>query len=231
MVRDPFGISDQNDRIRETRCGESPLCFKNISSTIACSIWEPEPGLLMLAIHLRPPGASVTQEINLINNGNRLNGSNGAGGGHGRGLRPPEATFPQTLLKEANGQECRGSSELRIGLVLPGEHPQQRPDRLDITGLSIDPLAREVKAGEIEVSLTAREFDLLYFLARHQGHVFTRSHLLYTVWGPDFYGDESTVTVHISRLRRKLNHNTNHLDLIQTVWGVGYKFCPPNERG
>ena len=74
--------------------------------------------------------------------------------------------------------------------------------------------------------LTVKEFDLLWLLARHPHQVFSRTQLLNQIWGYEFYGDESTVTVHIRRLREKIESNPSEPTYIQTVWGVGYKFEP-----
>ena len=94
-------------------------------------------------------------------------------------------------------------------------------------GLSLDPRSRSVSVDGEGVSLTAKEFDLLSFLLRHPRQVFTRQQLLDKVWGYEFYGDESTVTVHVRRLREKLEPNPSKPSYIQTVWGVGYKFEAP----
>lgn len=93
-------------------------------------------------------------------------------------------------------------------------------------GLSIDPLRRTVRLGDQTPVLTAREFDLLWLLASHPQQVFTREQLLNRVWGYEFYGDDSTVTVHIRRLREKIEQDPSSPAYIQTVWGVGYKFEP-----
>ena len=74
------------------------------------------------------------------------------------------------------------------------------------------------------MTLTAKEFDLLWFLARHPRQVFTRSQLLDHVWGYEFDGDSSTVTVNIRRLREKIERSPSQPDHLLTVWGVGYKF-------
>ena len=74
--------------------------------------------------------------------------------------------------------------------------------------------------------LTAREFDLLFFLARHPGQVFSRDQLLDNVWDYEFPGDASTVTVHIRRLRSKVENDPSRPRNLKTVWGVGYKFEP-----
>jgi len=95
---------------------------------------------------------------------------------------------------------------------------------LVFAGLMVDPRSRTVRVGEAEANLTATEFDLLYELARHPGQVFTREQLLDRVWDEEFYGDASTVTVHIRRLRQKIEPEPDNPTWVQTVWGVGYRF-------
>jgi DNA-binding response OmpR family regulator len=90
--------------------------------------------------------------------------------------------------------------------------------------LSIDPNAREVMIRDVPVTLTAREFDLLHHMASHPKRVFTRDQLMETVWGYAFAGDTSTVTVHIRRLREKVEPDPARPRYLQTVWGVGYRF-------
>jgi DNA-binding response OmpR family regulator len=90
--------------------------------------------------------------------------------------------------------------------------------------LRIDPGAREVTIGDTPVTLTAREFDLLHHMASHPKRVFTRDHLMETVWGYALAGDTSTVTVHIRRLREKIEPDPARPRYLQTVWGVGYRF-------
>jgi DNA-binding response OmpR family regulator len=90
--------------------------------------------------------------------------------------------------------------------------------------LRIDPGAREVTIRDAPVTLTAREFDLLHHMASHPKRVFTRDHLMETVWGYTFAGDTSTVTVHIRRLREKIEPDPARPRYLQTVWGVGYRF-------
>jgi DNA-binding response OmpR family regulator len=91
--------------------------------------------------------------------------------------------------------------------------------------LRIDPRTRTVAVrGGDNISLTAKEFDLLWFLARHPRQVFTRNQLLDQVWGLEFYGDDSTVTVHVRRLREKIEPDPANPTYVQTVWGIGYKF-------
>lgn len=96
--------------------------------------------------------------------------------------------------------------------------------------LHLDPRSRTVTVSGEMVSLTAKEFDLLWFLARHPRQVFSRSQLLDNVWGYEFYGDESTVTVHVRRLREKIEPDASKPTYIQTVWGIGYKFEYPEPK-
>jgi len=95
---------------------------------------------------------------------------------------------------------------------------------IDFGNLSIDPAARHVEIKGQSITLTAKEFDLLWFFAQHPQQVFTRTQLLSQVWGDKLYTDPTTVTVHIRRLREKIEINASQPDQIQTVWGVGYKF-------
>ena len=89
--------------------------------------------------------------------------------------------------------------------------------------LTVDVAARRAALGGHELSLTVREFDLLAFLIRHPGQAFTRSELLERVWGWSF-GDQSTVTVHVRRLREKVEPDPTAPRRISTVWGVGYRY-------
>jgi two-component system response regulator ResD len=92
--------------------------------------------------------------------------------------------------------------------------------------LNIDPQTRLVVVNGHERSLTAKEFDLLWAMARHPRQVFSRDQLLDMVWGLTEYIDPSTVTVHVRRLREKVEIDPGNPVHIQTVWGVGYKFEP-----
>ncbi len=104
--------------------------------------------------------------------------------------------------------------------------PANQPARglLRFHELTIDPDTREVWRGETLINLTAREFALLHVLAEHPGRVFSRDQLLERVWGADFAGIDRVVDVHIGMLRRKLEDDSNHPELIHTIRGTGYKF-------
>ena len=106
------------------------------------------------------------------------------------------------------------------------DHVALHEPALTFDGLSIDPGARMVTRDGEPVQLTAREFDLLHFLARHPRQAFTREQLMDHVWQYAFYTDTSTVTVHIRRLRAKLETDPETPRWIETVWGVGYRFAP-----
>jgi len=97
------------------------------------------------------------------------------------------------------------------------------PDVLEAPGLRVDTRAREVWRDGIAVALTAREHDLLVFLMSNPRQAFARDELLERVWGFT-YGDTSTVTVHIRRLREKIEADPSNPTLITTVWGVGYRY-------
>jgi len=88
-----------------------------------------------------------------------------------------------------------------------------------------DPLSRTARCRGVELALTSREFDLLFFLLRHPGQVFSRAELMEKVWGWSF-GDQSTVTVHVRRLREKIEPDPARPTRIVTVWGVGYRLDP-----
>ncbi|GHE39648.1 response regulator transcription factor [Streptomyces capitiformicae] len=120
---------------------------------------------------------------------------------------------------------------LRVESVLRRSRPAATAQhRLGAAGLTIDPAARRATKNGTELALTIREFDLLSFFLRHPGRAFSREDLMREVWGWDF-GDLSTVTVHVRRLRGKVEHDPARPRLIQTVWGVGYRFDATGQDG
>ncbi|WP_329141125.1 response regulator transcription factor [Streptomyces sp. NBC_00670] len=114
---------------------------------------------------------------------------------------------------------------LRVQSVLRRTRPGPDTRPLRAAGLVLDPAARRATKHGTELALTLREFDLLAFLLAHPRRVFGREELMREVWGWDF-GDLSTVTVHVRRLRGKVEDDPARPLLIQTVWGVGYRFEP-----
>lgn len=97
-------------------------------------------------------------------------------------------------------------------------------DEIRIRGIQIDKLARKVHINGEEVMFTSKEYDLLLFLATHPNWVFSKTELFEKIWGLDSLGDIATVTVHISKLREKIEKDPSKPQYIETVWGVGYRF-------
>jgi two-component system, OmpR family, response regulator ResD len=163
-----------------------------------------------------------------------------------RRLREQDRERIAVILLTAKGEESDRVIGLRLGAddyVVKPFSPAELVARVDavlrridtsptheaaieLVDMSIDPASRRVLARGEEVQLTQREFDVLLFLARHPGQVFSRNQLMDAVWQYSFYTDTSTVTVHIRRLRAKIELDPGQPQHIQTVWGVGYRFQP-----
>lgn len=112
----------------------------------------------------------------------------------------------------------------RYDRLLADDSRKRPTDELHIRGIRIDKLARKVYVNGKETALTGKEYDLLLFLAAHPGWVFSKDELFEKIWGLDAYGDNATVTVHISKLREKIEADPSNPQYIETVWGVGYRF-------
>jgi two-component system response regulator ResD len=163
-----------------------------------------------------------------------------------RRLRERDPDRIAVILLTAKGEEADRVIGLRLGAddyVVKPFSPAELVARVDavlrrvdtspaheqplvLSDMTIDPAARRVTVRGEEVALTQREFDVLLFLARHPGQVFSRNQLMDAVWQYSFYTDTSTVTVHIRRLRSKIESDPAQPRHIQTVWGVGYRFQP-----
>jgi DNA-binding response OmpR family regulator len=163
-----------------------------------------------------------------------------------RRIRGPARPNMAIILLTARGEESDRVVGLRLGaddyvvkpfspaeLVARVDAVLRRIDTtptqaepLELDGLSIDPAARRVRVDGQEVALTQREFDLLLFFAQRPGQVFTRNQLMDHVWQYSFYTDTSTVTVHVRRLRAKIEPDPARPRFLETVWGVGYRFQP-----
>ncbi|MDD5833147.1 MAG: response regulator transcription factor [Clostridiales bacterium] len=100
----------------------------------------------------------------------------------------------------------------------------ERNNEINIRGLKIDKDARRVWVDGDEKIFTTKEFDLLLFLAEHPNRVFTKEEIFKNVWDMNSYGDIATVTVHIKKIREKIEYNTSKPQYIETIWGVGYRF-------
>jgi two-component system, OmpR family, response regulator ResD len=161
-----------------------------------------------------------------------------------RRLHEGEHERPAVILLTARGEESDRIAGLRRGAddyVVKPFSPAELVARvqavlrrgvataaderaLEIDTLHVDPAARTVHIAGDPVMLTPREFDLLLFLASHAGTVFSRAQLMELVWQFPVYSESSTVTVHIRRLRAKIEPDPEHPMFIQTVWGIGYRF-------
>ena len=112
----------------------------------------------------------------------------------------------------------------RVKAVLRRARPSRPPPgQVSVGPLEIDAARREARRDGELLGLTAKEFDLLWFLASNAGHVFSREQLMHRVWGYSAALDTGTVTVHVRRLREKLESDASHPRLLETVWGVGYR--------
>ena len=98
------------------------------------------------------------------------------------------------------------------------------PDGMRIGELEISPKSRRVVMGGAEVSLTPKEFDILYFLAQNRGEVFTKEQIYRAVWSEDYLLDDSNIMAFIRKLRKKIEPDPDAPKYILTIWGIGYKF-------
>ncbi|GGD48649.1 response regulator transcription factor [Paenibacillus nasutitermitis] len=136
------------------------------------------------------------------------------------------------LVKPYSMDEFMARVGVQLSRHLPNNEQQAHTDTAEISPhnpfragiLLIDRLARKVYVEECEVALTAKELDLLLYLAANPNRVFTKEELFERVWGLDSMGDLPTVTVHISKLREKIEQNPSKPQVIETVWGSGYRF-------
>ena len=97
-------------------------------------------------------------------------------------------------------------------------------DVIEIRGIKIDKTARRVWINGEETNFTSKEFDLLTFLAQNPNHVYTKEELFQEIWDMESIGDIATVTVHIKKIREKIEYDTSKPQYIETIWGVGYRF-------
>jgi two-component system response regulator VicR len=129
---------------------------------------------------------------------------------------------PRELVLRVKGilrrlQRSQQEAVTNAGAALPS-HIMKFP------GIELNVLHRSVRVNGKEIELTVKEFELLHLFAGHPEQVFSRNQLLSKVWDIDYYGDTTTVTVHIRRLREKIEPNPSQPRYIKTVWGIGYKF-------
>ncbi len=113
----------------------------------------------------------------------------------------------------------------RSGMASSESHGRERPQSLSYGHISLDEASRSAYKDGVEVDLTIKEFDLILFLMKNPGKVYSRESLLSLVWGYDYLGDSRTVDVHIRRLREKLERSPAEPEMILTKWGIGYYFA------
>ena len=106
---------------------------------------------------------------------------------------------------------------------LTGGIGPERETRLQLRSLEVVVENRQVRVRDAEVNLAGKEFDILLLLMRHPGRVLSKEEIFNLIWGTEVYGDTSTVTVHIRRIREKIETDPSNPDYIETVWGVGYR--------
>lgn len=130
------------------------------------------------------------------------------------------------VVKPFSPQELVSRVRAVLRRTRPGAEAESEAQVLVSGEIQIDPQKRQVLVGGLPKTLTVKEFDLLLHLARHPHQVFTRDQLLESIWGLADYIDPGTVTVHIRRLREKIEADPAQARHLMTVWGVGYKFEP-----
>lgn len=139
-------------------------------------------------------------------------------------LRTAPHTHCAQELMEGLGDLMSGSTESLMLELGEGEDEAAAEDILRCGGLSIDLRLRRVSRDGAEISLTPKEFDILYFLARNRGEVFTKEQIYQAVWESDYLLDDSNIMAFIRKLRKKIEPNPDAPQYILTIWGIGYKF-------
>lgn len=144
-------------------------------------------------------------------------------------LREKLRTAPNDI--DQNGELADGINELLSGecgsvIIAAGEDISDfvPDDTIKIGIISIYPKSRRVERDGAEISLTPKEFDILYFLAKNKGEVFTKEQIYNSVWADDYIMDDSNIMAFIRKLRKKIEPNPDAPEYILTIWGIGYKF-------
>jgi two-component system, OmpR family, response regulator ResD len=229
VVDDEHTIAEVVARYLERAGYETRQAFAGPEAVAAVESWDPD--LVVLDVML--PGFDGLEVMGRVQDS--------------RSRRREDESRPAVILLTARGEEPDRISGLRRGAddyVVKPFSPAELVARVDavlrrgvpthgappatpieVEGLAIDPSSRAVHVKGREVSLTALEFDLLFHLASHPGRVFTRDQLMESVWNSTFFTDTSTVTVHVRRLRGKIEPDPTRPRYVQTARGVGYRFC------
>ena len=119
---------------------------------------------------------------------------------------------------------CRQVRDVKNTPIVMVSAKKDDIDKIEIRGLKIDTTARRVWVNGEERTFTTKEFDLLTFLASHPNHVYSKEELFREIWDMESIGDIATVTVHIKKIREKVEVDTSNPQYIETIWGVGYRF-------
>ncbi|MCD8381979.1 MAG: winged helix-turn-helix domain-containing protein [Clostridiales bacterium] len=135
---------------------------------------------------------------------------------------PAAATGAQELLEALSDLACGGSQTLMLELGDAGT--VSSASEIVCGELHISPAARCVRMGQREISLTPKEFDILLFLARNRGEVFTKEQIYQAVWDGEYVMDDSNIMAFIRKLRKKIEPHPDAPEYILTIWGIGYKF-------
>lgn len=138
---------------------------------------------------------------------------------------PPESDCAGDLLSGIRDMLSGEVTSLLLSASGEAEAPARvPPDGMRIGELEISPKSRRVVMGGAEVSLTPKEFDILYFLAQNRGEVFTKEQIYRAVWSEDYLLDDSNIMAFIRKLRKKIEPDPDAPKYILTIWGIGYKF-------
>jgi two-component system response regulator ResD len=199
----------------ETRvAGDGPTAIE--------AVWERRPDLVVLDLML--PGMDGLEVMRRIRDRDRvaviLLTAKGEASDRVIGLRLGADDY---VVKPFSPAELVARVDAVLRRV---DNSPQLAEPISFDRLELDPAARRVTLAGEEVQLTVREYDLLLHFMRHPGQVFSRDQLMDAVWQYSFYTDTSTVTVHVRRLRAKIEEDASNPRWLQTVWGVGYRFQP-----
>lgn len=212
-VRDAIALSLEHAGYRVSRAGDVPQAealVREVRPDLVLLDWV-LPGTPGLTFARRLRGDQRTRDISLVMISGRSEEQDK--------IAALEGGVDDYLTKPFSCRELLA----RVKAVLRRRAPQLGDEAIEIAGLSIDPAARRVSAGERELDLWSTEFRLLHLLMTRPGRVFSRARLLDEIWGDHVFVEERTVDVHIRRLRQALA-SSGHDALIETVRGVGYRF-------
>lgn len=138
---------------------------------------------------------------------------------------PPESNCAEDLLSGIRDMLSGEVSSLLLGASDDAEAPASvLSDGMQLGELELYPKSRKVIMQGVEVSLTPKEFDILYFLAQNRGEVFTKEQIYQAVWASDYLMDDSNIMAFIRKLRKKIEPDPDAPKYILTIWGIGYKF-------